>query len=136
MIAGIVSLVFGLVLLLFPKYLKGLSAVVDRYLFVLDEYLRPYQKPAGFILLVVGGIMVIINLLYPALSLILAPVWVIAILFGLLFVAMPDRLKSITAVADAKVVDTDEYVQKSSRFVGIILLIAGLYMFVIAITYR
>ncbi|HTY13317.1 MAG TPA: hypothetical protein VMD02_03910 [Candidatus Omnitrophota bacterium] len=135
MIAGAIAVVFGIALLLFPNALKGLSSVCDNILFVLDEYFRPRQKLVGIVLLLIGAWLLLINLIYPQLSLLMV-IWIIALFFGLLFIAMPGLLKSISSIADQKVLDTDEYVRRSNRLVGIIFLLAGLYIIVIALMYR
>jgi hypothetical protein len=127
-IAGLIALIFGVLMFFSIGFCDKPCEVCDRILFVLDEKLNPYRFVVGLVLLVIGGWLLYLVMQMPQLIQ-LHPFWVIAIVFGLLFLIFPHWLVNLSKAADRTIFSTDEKVRKSCKIIGILLILAALYIF-------
>lgn len=124
---GIISLLFGLLLLASPAALGGLGGVVNSVLFTLDGWLMRFRTGIGVVLLALGGWILYVALGYPAPYLTCA--WIVTIAFGLLFLFFPGWLTWLSRLSNAILLSTDDLVMGSRRVTGIVLLIISFYIF-------
>jgi len=130
-IAGIVALLAGLYMLVAPAMFKGLIEIVDRVVFVLDEQVQKFRFPVGLGLVLVAAWVFYISM-NPEIGAVLHPVWVIALIFGLLYLFFPKWLSALSQVANQSIFPTDNYVMGSSKVVGLFLLVAAAYIIYMA----
>jgi hypothetical protein len=128
-----VALVFGVLFVFFSGLCKRLCRVLDQVLFILDEKLHPFKFWIGILLLVVAGWKIYLVLPYPELYH-LHPFWMIALIFGFLFIFFPNWLRAISGFMDRVVFTTDKYVEAFSLGIGLLLIIASGYIFFMAYT--
>lgn len=129
MVAAIMALVFGAILLFTPSFFQNICLVCDRVLFKLDEKLEPYKNSVGIVFLMVAGWFFYMALKYPAIALMLHPIWIIVLIFGLLYLFLPDWLVRISEVTNRNILPTDKYIMGACRIAGTILLIMSVYIF-------
>lgn len=128
-VAGMIALVFGAILLFTPSFFQSICLVCDRVLFNLDEKLEPYKTSVGIVLILVAGWFFYMALKYPPIALMLHPVWIIVLTFGLLYLFLPDWLVRISEVTNRNVLPTDKYIMGACRIAGTILLVMSVYIF-------
>lgn len=127
--AGVIVLVVGLLLVLFKGFCEGTCKGLDKVVLVLDDVLNPFRILVGLILLLIGGwILYLAAMVVPEFGW-LHPIWVILVLFGLIFLLSPHWLARISKVANKSIFSTEELVRRSGRIIGIIFILAGLYIF-------
>ncbi|MDD4179858.1 MAG: hypothetical protein PHH14_07455, partial [Candidatus Margulisbacteria bacterium] len=130
MIAGVISLVMG-VLLLFPKeVLRGLLGWLEKPVLMVDELVNSVRIPVGIVLVIIGGWVISVAFNYPELWY-LHVIGVVVVFFGLLNLFLPQWVGIFSKVADRLVFSTDEMVLGLNRTAGIILVICGLYILLI-----
>jgi len=130
MIAGVISLVMG-VLLLFPKeVLRGLLGWLEKPVLMVDELVNSVRIPVGIVLVIIGGWVVSVAFSYPELWY-LHVIGVVVVFFGLINLFLPQWASVFSKVADRLVFSTDEMVLGLNRTAGIILVICGLYILLI-----
>lgn len=134
LISGIVAIAFGTIILIAPIFLKKFCATIDKLIFNLDDLLQPLRAVIGVILILVATAVYYISFRYPEIQ-ILNVIWVIAAIFGLLFLFFPNWLKTISKVADTVIFPTKEYVMSACRVCGVIILLAGVYILIIYCLY-
>jgi preprotein translocase subunit Sss1 len=100
----------------------------------LEEFFRPFRSLVGIALLVLSGWVLIVVMDYPELYL-LHMVWVIAFIFGILYLFFPKLLDEISRIADMHIFPTDKYVLGSSKVMGLVLIIVGVIIFTISLIY-
>ncbi len=124
---GIISLVFGLLLLASPAILGSLGAICNAVLLTLNGWLMRFRLGIGWALLALGAWMLYVAAQYP--SGYLTAAWVITVGFGLLFTFFPGWLTYLSKVSNAVLLSTDELVMGSRRVVGVVVLIISFYIF-------
>ncbi len=127
MILGLAVLIAGIFLFFFPNLYERFSKVLDRVVFVLDDVLHPYRILAGLFLLAVGGWMLYLTIVYSE-YVGLHPVWFILMVFGLLFIFLPHWLASISDWANKTIYRTDQLVKRACKSVGLVLILAGIFV--------
>jgi len=125
--SGIVALVFGFIILLAPNFFKSLSFRVDRVVFVVDDLLNPFREWVGLTLIVIAGFGYFITVQYPSL-IELRFVWLIALIFGVLYLVLPNWLDLFSRIANRFIFPTREYVMGSCKLIGTLLILAGIYI--------
>ena len=128
-----VALVFGFLFIFFSGPCKRVCRVLDQILFILDEKLQPFKLWLGILLLAVAGWKIYLVLPYPELYH-LHPFWMIALIFGFLFIFFPNWLGAISSFMDRIVFTTDKYVEAFSLVIGLLLILASSYIFYMAYT--
>jgi hypothetical protein len=128
-VAGMVALVFGAILLFTPSFFQSICLVCDRLLFNLDDTLQPYKNSIGIVLLLVAGWLFYMALRYPAVALMIHPIWIIVLVFALLYIFLPNWLVRISEVTNRNVFPTDKYIMGACRVAGTVLLIMSVYIF-------
>jgi hypothetical protein len=134
-VSGIVVLVFGILFFFFGALCKHPSEVCDRVLFVLDDILNPYRIPVGIVLLAVGAWILYLVMQYPE-NYLLHLVWVILMVFGLFYVFLPHWQARISATMNRTVFNTDRFVMRFCKTVGVILLLAAAYIVYASLSIR
>ena len=127
--AGIIVLVVGILLAFFKGFCEGTCKGLDRVILVLDDVLNPYRILVGLVIAAVGCWMLYLVAMVVPGYLWLHPIWVILILFGLIFIFSPHWLARISKIANKSIFSTEELVRRSGRIIGIIFILAGLYIF-------
>jgi len=128
-VAGILSVLFGIILLMSPETLKKLSEVANRPLFKLDEMIAPFHTTVGVILVIVAA-----WLLWAMQGASMAEYWympvlaVVSLFFGLLFLFSKSGLKQLSQQADQLLLATDDLVLAGRRTIGFLLVVAGVYI--------
>jgi uncharacterized membrane protein HdeD (DUF308 family) len=125
---GLVSLLFGVLFLMSPETLGRWSEVGNRTVMVLDEKLSSIRNWVGAALLIAGAFMVWAAFPYSVELWYLHVIGVIALFFGLLFIAFPHGLKNLSRIFDTVLLSTDELILGVRKTLGILLLIAGAYI--------
>jgi hypothetical protein len=126
--SGILSLLLGLLLLFSPALLGRVGEIANRIILYLDEKLQAIRIWAGLFLVVAGGWILYILARYPELSY-LNSIWIICLVFGLLFLFMPNWLSWLSKVSNNVIFSTDDVVMGFRKIIGIILIIVGIYIF-------
>ena len=124
-IAGLVALVFGLILIIAPDNLKEFCKICDHIIMVIDEKIEPHKLWVGTALIVSSAILFYVT----RHSALFHPLWIVALFFGLLYLIFPDWLIKLSEKADRVILPTDEYVLGASKVVGSILVMASLIIF-------
>jgi hypothetical protein len=125
-ICAIVSLVFGLLFIASPAILGALGSIFNAALFTLNGWLMRYRFWLGLLLVVVGAWLFYIGLQYPEWYITTA--WVVAIVFGLLFLFLPNWLTWLSNASDSVLLSTDNLAMGWRRIIGIALVVAGIYI--------
>jgi hypothetical protein len=125
--AGICALLFGVLFLMSPDLLGKVGDVANRTVLVLDDKISSMRIAAGVVLIAVGLWMLFMALPYGELWY-LNIIAAISMFFGLLFVAVPNGLTSLSNVCNTVMLSTDEIVMAVRKTVGILLIIGGIYM--------
>ncbi len=128
-VTGIISLIFGLILILTPKFLAKISVLFDRIVFKLDEKLESYKFSLGVILVMVAIWMIYMSFRYPSMARLMQVFWITALVFGLLYMFFPKWLSILSDVSDREVFVINGYIRGYSKVIGIILVFASIYMF-------
>ncbi len=127
-VAGIIAVLAGIYMLIAPIFFKNFCGVVDKIVFILDEQVQKIKLIVGFLLLAVAGWVFYLSL-NPEIGRLLHPVWVIALVFGLLYLFFPKWLESLSKIANKSIFPTDQYVLGSAKVIGLLLLLSAAYIF-------
>ena len=127
--AGVLVLIVGFFLVCCKSFSEVSHKALDKVVLVLDEVLNPWRVLVSLILLALGG-----WILYLAAVVIpgywwLHLLWVILIFFGVIFLFAPHWLGRISKIANQTIFKTDELVKRSGKIVGVIFILAALYIF-------
>jgi hypothetical protein len=128
-VAGILSVLFGIILLMSPETLKKLNEFSNRPLFKLDEVIAPFHTMVGVILVIVAD-----WLLWAMQGASMAEFWympvlaVVSLFFGVLFLFSKSGLKQLSQRADKLLLATDDLVLAGRRTIGFLLVVAGVYI--------
>lgn len=125
---AIVTLVFGLILLFSPGFLKRLGDICNRVILYLDNKLEPFKVWVGLVLIAVGAWLLYVVVQYPELNY-LSSIWIISMAFGLLFLFFPNWLSWLSKVSNKVVFSTDDVVIGARKIIGVVLLIICVYIF-------
>ncbi|MBI5078864.1 hypothetical protein HZB08_02460 [Candidatus Saganbacteria bacterium] len=129
---GIVSLFFGLLLLVAPGLLGALGSTCNVVVLTLDGWLNRSKVWIGVLLLITGAWMLTVAIQYPGEWYITAA-WIVAVAFGLLFLFFPGWLSWLSKVSNAFLFSADEMVSGARRTFGIVLIIVSVYIFYAAL---
>jgi hypothetical protein len=108
--------------------LHKLGELLDRPLFYLDNRLNMIKVPAGIVLVMVGGWLISVALKYSALWY-LGLAGGVLLLFGLLYLFLPDWLSALSRLSDRPLFSTDNFVWGARKSISLILIICALYIF-------
>jgi hypothetical protein len=126
--AEIISLLTGLLLLLADNNIHKLSVLLNKPVFYLDEMVGSIKMPAGIALVIIGGWLVSVALGYPQLWF-LSLMGAVVILFGLLYLFLPNWLVPLSNISDKFIFSTDDFVLGARKSIGIIMIVCALYIF-------
>jgi len=124
---AIVSLVFGLLFLSSPDMLGAWGKLLNVALFALNGQTMRYRVWIGVVLLIIAGWVFYVGLQIPAWY--LTTTWIVALAFALLYLVVPHWLTWLSKASNAVLLSTDELAIGWRRVIGIILIIAAIYMF-------
>lgn len=127
-VAGIIAVLAGIYMLIAPIFFKNFCTVVDKIIFILDEKIQQIKLIVGVLLLGVAAWVFYLSL-NPEIGRMLHPVWVIALIFGLLYLFFPRWLDTVSKVANKSIFPIDQYVLGSTKVIGLLLLISAAYIF-------
>jgi len=133
--AGILALVFGILLFIAPESIQNFCQRCDEIIFTADLKLQPHRLWVGIFLIAVSIWMFLIDR-NPALYLILKPIAILAFVFGFLYLAFPGWLDKLSGVMNRNVLPTNVYIMKVSRTIGAVLVAASAYLFYTAYAVR
>lgn len=125
--AAILSLLFGMLFLMSPEILGKWGEIGNRTIMVLDEKLSSLHLVIGLMLLILGGFIIWAILPYGALWY-LHSIGIISLFFGILYLAAPKGLKTLSTIFNVVLLSTDEVVLAARKTAGITLLAAGIYI--------
>jgi hypothetical protein len=128
MTLAIISLVFGLLLIFTPKLLLNIGNVANSVVLYLDEKLQPMRVVVGIFLVLVAAWLIYVVVKYPELSYLNA-LWLISLGFGLMFLFFPNWLSWLSNVSNKVVFSTDDVVIGARKIIGVVLVIASVYIF-------
>jgi len=126
--AGIIALIFGLLLLSSRDFLANLGAFFNQSLGKVNAFLSPVHTLVGIILVIIGGWLISVAFSYPDLWY-LHLIGALALIFGLLYLFVPQWLDILSNVCNQVLLSTDELVIGARIVVGIIFILAAIYMF-------
>ena len=129
LIVGTLSVLFGLILLIYPSGLISLYKAADQIVVMVDEALKKQRIVTGILLLAVAGWIGYLSFVM-AEAAVLHPIWMIALAFGLMYLLAPGWLKSLSQMLDSSVFNTNDYVMSRAKSFGLFFIIAGLYILV------
>jgi len=122
-----VSLVFGLLFLASPDLLGALGTVFNAALFVLNGQTMRFRFWIGVILLAIAAWVFYTGLQMPVWY--LTATWLVALAFGLLYLFLPGWLSWLSKASNAMLLSTDELAIGWRRVIGVVLIVASIYMF-------
>src|SRR3989339_895937 len=129
--AGLISLGFGLMLLLYSPVCKMVCRTCDQVVFDLDKFTAGYRN-------IFGGLLILVTIIIGSVA-VLTPqtpqlhlFWVVSLVFGLFFILLPKQLAKLSLAANRMVFDTESSVAAYCRTVAVVLLLAGVYILYIA----
>ncbi len=123
---AIVSLVFGLIFLASPDLLGSWGKVLNVALFALNGQTLRYRYWIGIVLLVIAAWVFYVGLSLPVWY--ITATWIVALVFGLLYLLVPHWLSWLSKASNAMLISTDELMIGWRRVIGILLIVAALYM--------
>jgi len=124
---ALVSLVFGLLFLASPEVLGTMGSVFNAGLYTMDSSIMRYRIWLGILLLAISAWIFYVGLQFPVWY--IAVAWIVALIFGLLFLFLPGWLVWLSKASNAMMVSTDELALGWRRVIGIALIVAGIYIF-------
>ncbi len=124
---ALVSLVFGLLFLASPDVLGALGTVCNAALFVLNGQTMRFRVWIGIILLIIAAWVFYVGLQLPVWY--LTVTWLVALAFGLLYLFLPEWLSWLSKASNAMLLSTDELMIGWRRVIGVVLVVASVYMF-------
>jgi hypothetical protein len=127
-IAELASLLTGLLLLLADKNFHRVSALLNKPIFYLDGLINSVKLPAGIMLVICGGWLISVALGHFSLWF-LGALGAVLVLFGLLYLFLPNWLGPLSKISDKFIFSTDDFVLGARKSIGIILIVCALYIF-------
>lgn len=132
-IIGSILLIWGLIMIFFPRFVIKLNEDSSRVLFT-DAKFFSAPKLSGTIYSAIGVVFVLIGLLLiPELKPVLLIIGVICILIGLIFLINPRLLIKFSEVGN-KLIFEQKNILNYPRILGIILSILSVYMIYLGFT--
>lgn len=132
---GIISLVFGIVLLFFRKFSFHLANTWDKPLASFDDKLKSVRLLTGVVLILLSSWIILVSYYYAQLWY-LHIVGSIVLFFGLLYLLMPQVLDLLSNISSRVVYSTDEALSKTGKVLGVILILSAGYFFYTAALVR
>lgn len=124
-------MLFGFVMLIAPNFFTEFCNRLDRVVFTIDDLLSPFREMVGVLLLVTGGVILYVSSRYPTLM-VLRLAWVVAGIFGLLYLLLPDWLDILSRIANRIIFPSRKYMVGASKLIGLFILAGGVYILVMA----
>lgn len=135
LISGLVALIFGLLLLLSPKFLEAVGEALNVTVMNIDSFLRQNRTTVGLLFLAAAAWVLYVALNYPGIYQ-LHLVWILALVFGVLYIFYPQWLEDVSHFFNVKVFPTDKYVMDYGKMVGLLTLVAGAFILAIGLIYK
>ena len=123
---ALVSLIFGLLFLVSPAVLGRLGTVLNLVLFTLNGQTLRYRIWIGIVFLAIAAWVFYVGLQAPGWYMV--ALWIVPLVFGLLFLFLPGWLSWMSKASNAMLLPTDELAIGWRRLIGILLIVAGLYI--------
>ncbi|MCU0640537.1 MAG: hypothetical protein MUC35_00425 [Candidatus Margulisbacteria bacterium] len=127
-VAGIVSLLSGVLLVFSSETLKKLGDLLNTPLGQIDGVLLAARIPAGIALVIVGGWIISVAFAYPELWY-LHLVGGLLLAFGLLYLFLAQWLTVLSQLCDQLLLSTDDLVLGTRKSFGVVLIVIALYIF-------
>jgi hypothetical protein len=127
-VAGILSLLTGVLLVFSSETLKVIGDIMNKPLGHIDSAVLSVRIPAGIVLVIVGGWVISVAFGYPELWY-LHLVGGIILLFGLLYLFLAQWLSVISRIADQLLLSTDDLVLGTRKSFGVVLIVIAIYIF-------
>jgi len=125
--AGVVAFLFGLLLLLPGEIFFKRSDKLNLSIPFPEQKMKAIRIPLGILLLIVGIWNLVIAFYYPQIKF-LHFSGLTTLIFGLLYLFVPDWLIPLASFSDQIIFSTDELLIKVKKTTGIILLLASFYI--------
>jgi len=130
-VAAIIGFLIGLLLMFSSEALRVLSDLMNKPLAYLDNMILAVRMPAGIVFIILGGWLISVAFSYPELWY-LHLAGALALFFGLVYLFVPQWLSVFSKVSDQLVMPTDEMVLGMRKGIGVVLVIAALYILYVA----
>jgi hypothetical protein len=124
---ALIGLCFGLLFLLSPEALGRLGTVLNAVLFTLNGQTLRYRFWIGLVFLAIAVWIFYVGLQVAAWYIIAS--WMVALVFGLLFLFLPGWLTWMSKASNVMLVSTDELAIGWRRVIGIALIVSSIYIF-------
>jgi hypothetical protein len=126
--SGIISLLFGMILLSSRKALLLLGRFLNKPVIIVDDMIRAVRIPAGTVLVLLGAWVVYaafccVELWY------LHLIGVLSLFFGFLYLFLPHWLEWFSRVSDRSLFSTDVFVIGFRKGLGILFAVVAIYLF-------
>jgi len=135
LISGIVALFFGLWMVISPRFFHKVSDSIDKVNFGLGKHLKVHRIILGGLLIIIAIWGILITLRFPQFKL-LHTVWIIALIFGFLHMFFPNLLDVFSKYSDKIIFPTKQYFNKSYKSLGILFVLAGIFILLIVYWFR
>ncbi|MBN2058655.1 MAG: hypothetical protein JW782_07650 [Candidatus Saganbacteria bacterium] len=126
--AGIIALIFGVLSLFSREMLLYLGDALNRPIVSIDDKLKAIRIPLGLVLVVIAGWIISVAFSYPTLWY-LHIIGIVILFFGLLYLFVPRWLDHLSRFLDQTMLSTDEILIGLRKAVGIVLMLAAIYIF-------
>ncbi len=124
---ALVSLIFGVLFLASPEAMGTLGSVFNAALFVLNGSTMRYRLWIGVVLVAIAAWIFYIGLQFPAWY--VTATWIVALVFGLLYLFLPGWLNWLSKASNAMLLSTDDLLIGWRRVIGVVLIVACAYIF-------
>ncbi|MDD4178751.1 MAG: hypothetical protein PHH14_01710 [Candidatus Margulisbacteria bacterium] len=129
--SGLLAVIVGIIILIADYVFIEFSAKVDKFILDLDTLLKPAKLLIGSLLVVLAVWFGYIAVKYQELWY-FHILWPLALIFGALYLFHPDWLEALSKVANSVVFPTKERLRGFFKIIGILFLLAGIYILVMA----
>lgn len=130
-VSGIVAVAAGVMILIADLIFFRFCSVMDKLMIDLDAWLKPFRQFTGAVLLLTGAVLSWQAFNYTEYWQLHA-IWPVALIFGVLFIWLPDLLDKLSERANRVVFPTKERLQGFCKLVGSLLILSGAYILVTA----
>ena len=128
-IAGLTSLIFGILFLLAPdKFWQSVAGMFNKPVIYVESGLRSYHFPVGFLFLILGSWLIFLVLADPYF-------WyfhllgIAFVITGLLYIFAPDWLLWLSNASGKEIITFDQIAIASRVSLGIVLILVSIYIF-------
>jgi len=128
-ISGITSLLFGILLLLAPaRFWNWVGNIFNKPVIFVENQLRNYNFPVGFIFLVLGAWLMFLAVGDPGIWFFYV-IGTVFVILGLLYIFVPDWLLRVSIFSGKVIIAFDQIAIASRTSLGVVLILASLYIF-------